>query len=32
MLHDSLTEATLQNFLAAFYTKVQRDPLGSVVA
>lgn len=27
MLHNSIREATLQTFLAAFYTKVQRDPL-----
>lgn len=27
MLHDSLTEETLRTFLAAFYAKVQRDPL-----
>lgn len=27
MLHDSLTEATLRTFLAAFYAKVQRAPL-----
>lgn len=27
MLHDSLTEETLRTFLAAFYAKVQHDPL-----
>jgi len=27
MLHNSLTEETLRTFLAAFYAKVQHDPL-----
>jgi hemoglobin len=27
MLQDTLTEASLRTFLAAFYAKVQRDPL-----
>ncbi len=26
-MHDTLTEASLHSFLAAFYAKVQRDPL-----